>query len=352
MSVRKSPALSDILARFQEYNKTAEEVISAAPEETIPPVAVDPYAAVPTVAVPAPQAEADTETITEKAEDVVEASHKLEHAKQDVDQAETEYVEAADALKAIASESFNEHTAALAKEAQLFGHLFAASAMDSMQKTATVQQIETEAYQAAQDAIGSYALQEKLASIYENAYNAALYKIAEGEAYQVAAQQAGMPIASVPAEEANAYPTPMYPQALMAEPEAEPEVEPEAEADAGCQAPECGSDYRESVADAVTEAASAAQSAADAAKMLASHLDDDEPAEEPGLSPEEQQALVASAYQAAQQQAAQQQAAPVDLQGITDNAYQAAQQQMAPVDQQAIMNNAYQAAQQQMAPQA
>lgn len=141
-----------------------------APEDVLAPqAAVTPTAAVPS----APAVEAVPAVST--AEEVAAAA-------QQVKEASSQVVDAKETLKAVTDEFINEHTAALKKEAQIFGELFAASCMEQMNKTAALQQIEQNAYAVTVDAFtgadDEADIMQKTAAVYDEAYFTTLAKFA------------------------------------------------------------------------------------------------------------------------------------------------------------------------------
>ena len=176
-------------------------------------------------------------------------------------------------------EFVNEHTAALKKEAQIFGELFAASCMEQMNKVAALQQVEQNAYATTVDALSAVneaELMNKTAAIYDEAYFTTLAKFAGLESpEELQSILAGSP-ESLPPEVLNA--------ALAASgdaPEAGGDVVtgPEAgNAEAGEALTEDAPDEPEApgqntVVDALTEAASAASTNAKAIKSIAEAAD-------------------------------------------------------------------------------
>lgn len=110
-----------------------------------------------------------------------QASQQAEALKGAVPEADQRVVDAAAALKNVADEFIEEHTESLAKEAALFGQLFAASCMQEMNKTAALQGATEEAYAVAANALNG-AYQEdgmnKLAQVYDEAWRSTMAKIA------------------------------------------------------------------------------------------------------------------------------------------------------------------------------
>lgn len=170
MAVRNTPKLADLLRKFEEARqKTAGEIVVAPEDVLAPQAAVTPTAAVPS----APAVEAVPAVST--AEEVAAAA-------QQVKEASSQVVDAKETLKAVTDEFINEHTAALKKEAQIFGELFAASCMEQMNKTAALQQIEQNAYAVTVDAFtgadDEADIMQKTAAVYDEAYFTTLAKFA------------------------------------------------------------------------------------------------------------------------------------------------------------------------------
>ena len=149
MAPRKKPSLTDILAQFKEAQQKTASGDADSPEME----AVAPVEAVDVVV-------EDTATTSE---DVAEAAAAVEDAEADV-------VDAKETLKAVADEFINEHTAALKKEAQLFGELFAVACLEHMNKTASIMDLEQQVYERVMNDITSASVQQKCASVYDESY--------------------------------------------------------------------------------------------------------------------------------------------------------------------------------------
>lgn len=249
MSISKTPTLSSILEQFSTQRKTAglEEEQGDSEEELNQQTSPD---------------------IEGAAQNVAEASQVFDEAAASKEDAASELVDAAEVLRELALESVSEHTDALAKEACIFGELFASSVMDTMQKTAAGQAAEEEAYAMTMNGV----TQAKLASTYEGAYQLCLLKLGEDEAYALASRQMG---AELPAWEGSAShfapPEKVLPTEEFTHEEDEDEDEDE-DWDAEYDEQDDGHPgLRESVADSVQHAAHAAQAAAEAANILAEH---------------------------------------------------------------------------------
>lgn len=263
MAARNTPKLADLLRKFEEaQQKTAGEPV-------------------PTSGDAVPQAAPVTEpaSTAPTAEKVAAAENQTKEAENQAGDAAGQVVDAKEALKAVTDEFVNEHTAALKKEAQIFGELFAASCMEQMNKVAALQQVEQNAYATTVDALSAVneaELMNKTAAIYDEAYFTTLAKFAGLESpEELQSILAGSP-ESLPPEVLNA--------ALAASgdaPEAGGDVVtgPEAgNAEAGEALTEDVPDEPEApgqntVVDALTEAASAASTNAKAIKSIAEAAD-------------------------------------------------------------------------------
>lgn len=262
MAARNTPKLADLLRKFEEaQQKTAGEPV-------------------PTSGDAVPQAAPVTEPAsTAPTAEKVAAAEQTKEAENQAGDAAGQVVDAKEALKAVTDEFVNEHTAALKKEAQIFGELFAASCMEQMNKVAALQQVEQNAYATTVDALSAVneaELMNKTAAIYDEAYFTTLAKFAGLESpEELQSILAGSP-ESLPPEVLNA--------ALAASgdaPEAGGDVVtgPEAgNAEAGEALTEDAPDEPEApgqntVVDALTEAASAASTNAKAIKSIAEAAD-------------------------------------------------------------------------------
>lgn len=256
MAARNTPKLADLLRKFEEaQQKTAGEPV-------------------PTSGDAVPQAAPVTEPAS-----TAPTAEKVAAAENQAGDAAGQAVDAKEALKAVTDEFVNEHTAALKKEAQIFGELFAASCMEQMNKVAALRQVEQNAYATTVDALSAVneaELMNKTAAIYDEAYFTTLAKFAGLESpEELQSILAGSP-ESLPPEVLNA--------ALAASgdaPEAGGDVVtgPEAgNAEAGEALAEDAPDEPEApgqntVVDALTEAASAASTNAKAIKSIAEAAD-------------------------------------------------------------------------------
>lgn len=159
MAVRKNPGLSEILEAFKNAReKTAMDEAEECPE--CPPEEQD-----------------GMDNLVEAATMLEESSEQAEQLKGAVPEAEERVVDAAEALKEVADEFIAEHTENLAKEAQLFGQIFAASCIEEMDKTATLRNTEAEAYAVVDDTLKEDQM-NKIASIYDDAYRITMAKLA------------------------------------------------------------------------------------------------------------------------------------------------------------------------------
>lgn len=139
MPERTNPSLSDILnnfraAREKPLNKTANdgEIDPGMPGSgTMDPTLTPQEAPLPEGCESGACAEGETGV-----GDLAAAAQQLDEAGEVANEAQEQVVDAAEALKAVADEFIEERAGTIAKEAQLFGQLFAASCMEQMNKTA------------------------------------------------------------------------------------------------------------------------------------------------------------------------------------------------------------------------
>lgn len=262
MAARNTPKLADLLRKFEKaQQKTAGEPV-------------------PTSGDAVPQAAPVTEPAsTAPTAEKVAAAEQTKEAETQAGDAAGQVVDAKEALKAVTDEFVNEHNAALKKEAQIFGELFAASCMEQMNKVAALQQAEQNAYATTVDALSAVneaELMNKTAAIYDEAYFTTLAKFAGLESpEELQSILAGSP-ESLPPEVLNAVMA-----ASGDAPEAGGDVVtgPEAgNAEAGEALTEDAPDEPEApgqntVVDALTEAASAASTNAKAIKSIAEAAD-------------------------------------------------------------------------------
>lgn len=184
MPERKNPSLSDILntfraAREKPLNKTASN-------GEIDPEIVDPL--LEPQEAPLPEGCEGGMCVQDETGvgDLAAAAQQLDEAGEAASDAQEQVVDAAEALKAVADEFIEERAGTIAKEAQLFGQLFAASCMEQMNKTAMMQEHEVEAYNLAANALennmsltqGNELSLEKTAAIYDEAWRTVMAKLA------------------------------------------------------------------------------------------------------------------------------------------------------------------------------
>lgn len=261
MPIRTPPSLSDILAQFQAVQqKTAEEGLNDPPDAvSSPPDTFD-----------TPSAESSPGgPLGAAADDLVQAARKLERADNDKGKAADEMVDAADALKEIALNAANGHAEALAKEAQLFGRIFAGAVSNELNKSAA----DAGGIPMNAGPMSEALLQEKLGEVYDEAYGLALSKIAENAAYAEALRQLGYDPAD-PAvvaalagaqedkEDDGQAPGALYPQSLAAAAAPPPAGQPTDDSSAALL----------QASSASREAAEAARAAAEAANLLMANV--------------------------------------------------------------------------------
>ena len=171
MAARNTPKLADLLRKFEEaQQKTAGEPVPTS-GDAVPQAAL----------VTEPASTAPTAEKVAAAEQTREAENQTKEAENQAGDAAGQVVDAKEALKAVTDEFVNEHTAALKKEAQIFGELFAASCMEQMNKVAALRQVEQNAYATTVDALSAVneaELMNKTAAIYDEAYFTTLAKFA------------------------------------------------------------------------------------------------------------------------------------------------------------------------------
>lgn len=179
MAVRNTPKLTEILKKFQEAQRKTATELAATPEGIVSQAQAGADNTVQAPVVPTPAVDGVPPVST--ASDVAAAAQEVEAASEQV-------VDAKEALKAVTDDFINEHTAALKKEAQIFGELFAASCIDRMNKTAALQQAEQDAYLTALETFGRWhgeeELMNKTAAIYDEAYFTTLAKYADLESVE------------------------------------------------------------------------------------------------------------------------------------------------------------------------
>lgn len=172
---------------------------------------------VPTSGDAIPQAAPVTEPAsTAPTAEKVAAAEQTREAENQAGDAAGQVVDAKESLKAVTDEFVNEHTAALKKEAQIFGELFAASCMEQMNKVAALQKVEQNAYATTVDALSAVneaELMNKTAAIYDEAYFTTLAKFAGLESPEELQSILGRsPRASLPKCERRPWPLVMRPK--------------------------------------------------------------------------------------------------------------------------------------------
>lgn len=261
MSQRKKPSLTDILARFQAAQQKAasEEETGANAENTVIPES--------TTAAQAEDASADV---------------------QNTKVAQNETIDAKEALQAVADAFIDEHNAALKKEAQIFGELFAVSCMEHMNKTASIMDAEQQAYDTTLTVIQQQETMLKQAATYDTAYMEAMAQIAGYESVEAFQKAAGLEelapedLAAMMAEQGR--------ESTAAGPDETPPSIPE---QGSPPAASSVTDALESVADAAESNAGAIQAIAEAVQLLAG-IGAENPAAEGGEDPED--AAIADSY--------------------------------------------------------
>lgn len=278
MPERKKLSLTEVLAAFSKEASDTEAATMpadvAAPIDTTPN---DPLvSAAKQVVDTANSLKMDQDSAESAAKRVADNTEKLDGA--------------AEALKAIAKEAADNHEASIQKEAQVFGHMFAATVLDEFEKSAQVSAAETSAYSAVMDKIASEDLSEELQKVAEEAYVMCLVKMAYDSGYAAVPQegegsQGGMPLNPAMAPAGNAPQgmspgNPLMPQAGGPEELAEEEAAAQAAAQEEAAAQEAAAQEaaaQEAEAaqaaaantEALTAATGAVQDAAQAAKSVA-----------------------------------------------------------------------------------
>lgn len=241
MATRKTPSMTDILEQFrQAQSKTASDPEACPEEGACAPVTPEEVAA-------AEAAEAAAVEAPATADDVAAAADAVEAAQEAV-------VDAKETLQEVADEFINEHTAALKKEAQVFGELFAASVMGHMNKQATLQNIEQDAYAFTRNALGGQSALEKCAAVYDQAYMITMAKIAGYDSPEEMQEALGYEDQLTP-EDMAAMTAQMPEEGPAPEAELEPEPEPAvgpvaAALEAAAEAAEANSEAIEAIAEA------------------------------------------------------------------------------------------------------
>lgn len=172
MITNKTISLSDLLRDFNAgLTKQAED---AAPVEAAPAPAPTPEVC-PQCGQSPCVCEAQSET------------DAMQEAASTVNEKQNEAVDAAKVLKNMADEYIAKHDNAIAKEAEVFGEIFAQAAYDTMKKQAAAEEAynNTMGYFEADNDDDS--LQKQAEAAFEQAYNYTLCKIAADEAYATVA---------------------------------------------------------------------------------------------------------------------------------------------------------------------
>lgn len=262
MAVRNTPKLTEILKKFQEAQRKTATELAETPEGIVSQAQAGTDNTVQAPVVPTPAVDGVPPVST--ASDVAAAAQEVETASEQV-------VDAKEALKAVTDDFINEHTAALKKEAQVFGELFAASCIDRMNKTAALQQAEQDAYLTTLETFGSWhdetELMNKTAAIYDEAYFTTLAKYAGLESVEELQAALAETPEALPPEVVNAALTasgidPMAIQGIADEEPAEDDDEDDEE-----------DTPHSPVSEALAEAANAASSNAEAIKSIAEAAD-------------------------------------------------------------------------------
>lgn len=180
MATRKNPSLSDILNSFREAQaKVASDELAPLEEA---------QACTTCGGEGCPEC-VEGDALSSAVAALEDAGAAADMANAEADNAEAELVDAAEALKEVADDFIVEHTDDMAKEAQLFGQLFAASCMEQMNKVASLQQVQEEAYALAQSQLMKCAAEsydyaseslglEKRAALFQETYRQVMAKLA------------------------------------------------------------------------------------------------------------------------------------------------------------------------------
>lgn len=265
MAVRNTPKLTEILKKFEEAQRKTAGELGVTPEDIVPQ---DPAATTDSMQGPAAQ------TPAAGAVPSASTAGDVAAAAQEVEAASAQVVDAKETLKAVTDEFINEHTAALKKEAQIFGELFAASCIDRMNKTAALQQVEQDAYLTTLEAFdGTHAgeeLMDKTAAIYDEAYFTTLAKYAGLESVEDLQAALAEAPEDLPPEVVNAAmaASGIDPMAVQGIADEESDEEPAADDDDDEE-----DTPKSPVSEALAEAAHAASSNAEAIKSIAEAAD-------------------------------------------------------------------------------
>lgn len=277
MAVRNTPKLTEILKKFQEAQRKTATELAATPEGIVSQTPAGADDTVQDSAVLAPAADSVPPVST--AGDAAAA--------QEVKAASEQVVDAKEALKAVTDDFINEHTAALKKEAQIFGELFAASCIDRMNKTAALQQAEQDAYLTTLETFGSWhdeeELMNKTAAIYDEAYFTTLAKYAGLESVEELQAALAETPEALPPEVINAVLAASGVDQMTVQDTDDEEFGEAGESEEDSSEEEEGDDAEDSdeekeaprttTADALVEAANAASSNAAAIKSIAEAAD-------------------------------------------------------------------------------
>lgn len=170
MITAKTISLSDLLRDFTSgLNKQAED----APVAPVAPEAAS-------VSTPVPEVCPECGQSTCVCQAAPSETDAMQEAAATVDQKQNEAVDAAKVLKNMADEYIAKHDNAIAKEAEVFGEIFAQAAYDTMKKQAAAE----EAYN---NTMGYFEADNEDDSLQKQAYNYTLCKIAADEAYATVA---------------------------------------------------------------------------------------------------------------------------------------------------------------------
>ena len=180
MITNKTISLSDLLRDFNSgLNKQAED----APVTPVAPEAAS-------VSTPAPEVCPECGQSPCVCQAAPSETDAMQEAAATVDQKQNEAVDAAKVLKNMADEYIAKHDNAIAKEAEVFGEIFAQAAYDTMKKQAAAEEAynNTMGYFEADNEDDS--LQKQAEAAFEQAYRYTLCKIAAEEAYAAASPEA------------------------------------------------------------------------------------------------------------------------------------------------------------------
>ncbi len=194
MITTKIISLSDPLRDFTSgLNKQAEE----APVAPVAPEAAS-------VSTPAPEVCPECGQSPCVCQAAPSETDAMQEAAATVDQKQNEAVDAAKVLKNMVDEYIAKHDNAIAKEAEVFGEIFAQAAYDTMKKQAAAEEAynNTMGYFEADNEDDS--LQKQAEAAFEQAYNYTLCKIAADEAYATVAESPEAAAAQAVSDSASA----------------------------------------------------------------------------------------------------------------------------------------------------